>query len=129
MNIYTTATFTSIRNSGTTISRNRAGNESAVDYFEKLADKDSVWEILRPEGGVHRSRSASQLLTVLSDAFRGGSLDEASHTAKTMPQKWPALYVDAGHILSAEDTDSPSASRLGFTLNSIGSRVTSCQCI
>jgi hypothetical protein len=31
---------------GTTISRKRAGNESAVDHFEKLAVEDPVWEIL-----------------------------------------------------------------------------------
>ncbi|KAM6527494.1 hypothetical protein FSOLCH5_003564 [Fusarium solani] len=33
---------------GTTIHRKRAGNENAVDHFEKLAVEDPVWEILRP---------------------------------------------------------------------------------
>jgi hypothetical protein len=31
---------------GTTISRKRAGNENAVDHFEKIAVEDPVWEIL-----------------------------------------------------------------------------------
>ncbi|KAI8674491.1 hypothetical protein NCS57_00347000 [Fusarium keratoplasticum] len=33
---------------GATIHRKRAGNENAVDHFEKLAVEDPVWEILRP---------------------------------------------------------------------------------
>ncbi|KAH6881158.1 hypothetical protein B0T10DRAFT_141469 [Thelonectria olida] len=36
------------RDLGTTIHRKRAGNENAVDHFEKLAVEDPVWEILRP---------------------------------------------------------------------------------
>ncbi|KAK2926838.1 hypothetical protein FoTM2_013708 [Fusarium oxysporum f. sp. vasinfectum] len=36
------------RDLGSTIHRKRAGNESAVDHFEKLAVEDPVWEILRP---------------------------------------------------------------------------------
>jgi len=36
------------RDLGTTIERKRAGNENAVDHFEKLAVEDPVWEILRP---------------------------------------------------------------------------------
>jgi hypothetical protein len=36
------------RDLGTTIYRKRAGNENAVDHFEKLAVEDPVWEILRP---------------------------------------------------------------------------------
>ncbi|KAG7414983.1 hypothetical protein FoTM2_017293 [Fusarium oxysporum f. sp. vasinfectum] len=35
------------RDLGTTIHRKRAGNENAVDHFEKLAVEDPVWEILR----------------------------------------------------------------------------------
>ncbi|EXM15009.1 hypothetical protein FOTG_16626 [Fusarium oxysporum f. sp. vasinfectum 25433] len=36
------------RDLGSTIHRKRAGNENAVDHFEKLAVEDPVWEILRP---------------------------------------------------------------------------------
>ncbi|KAL6410029.1 hypothetical protein AUP68_06438 [Ilyonectria robusta] len=36
------------RDLGTTIHRKRAGNENAVDHFEKLAVEDPVWELLRP---------------------------------------------------------------------------------
>ncbi|RSL42069.1 hypothetical protein CEP54_015615 [Fusarium duplospermum] len=36
------------RDLGATIHRRRAGNENAVDHFEKLAVEDPVWEILRP---------------------------------------------------------------------------------
>lgn len=49
------------------------------------------------------------LLTLLSDALRGASLDETSHLAESTLQKWPELYEDARHVLSAGDTDSPSA--------------------
>ncbi|KAH7247653.1 uncharacterized protein BKA55DRAFT_691780 [Fusarium redolens] len=36
------------RDLGSTIHRKRAGNENAVDHFEKLAVEDPVWEILHP---------------------------------------------------------------------------------
>ncbi|KAF5978417.1 metalloprotease [Fusarium coicis] len=36
------------RDLGSTIHRKRAGNENAVDHFEKLAVEDPVWEILCP---------------------------------------------------------------------------------
>ncbi|KAM6506299.1 hypothetical protein FSOLCH5_013289 [Fusarium solani] len=36
------------RDLGTTIHRKQAGNENAVDHFEKLAVEDPVWGILRP---------------------------------------------------------------------------------
>ncbi|ROT38612.1 hypothetical protein SODALDRAFT_311485 [Sodiomyces alkalinus F11] len=36
------------RDLGSTISRNAAGNENAIDNFEKLAVEHPVWEILRP---------------------------------------------------------------------------------
>jgi len=35
------------RDIGSTIFRKRAGNENAIDHFEKLAVEDPVWEILR----------------------------------------------------------------------------------
>lgn len=50
------------------------------------------------------------LLTLHSDALRGALLDEASRTAEAMLQTWPEPYEDAGHILSSQDTDPPSAS-------------------
>ncbi|KAK4073278.1 hypothetical protein Purlil1_13117 [Purpureocillium lilacinum] len=45
------------RDIGSTLSRNQAGNENAIDRFEKLAVEDPVWEVLAPvweEGGQHR---------------------------------------------------------------------------
>ncbi|KAH6961656.1 hypothetical protein BKA56DRAFT_181919 [Ilyonectria sp. MPI-CAGE-AT-0026] len=36
------------RDLGTSIHRKQAGNENAIDHFEKLAVEDPVWEILRP---------------------------------------------------------------------------------
>ncbi|KAJ6436762.1 hypothetical protein O9K51_10728 [Purpureocillium lavendulum] len=42
---------------GITVSRNQAGNENAIDRFEKLAVEDPVWDVLAPvweEGGEHR---------------------------------------------------------------------------
>lgn len=49
------------------------------------------------------------LLTLLSSALRGASLDDMSHAAEATLQAWPEPYGDAGLILSAEDTESPSA--------------------
>ncbi|PNY21914.1 Uncharacterized protein TCAP_07188 [Tolypocladium capitatum] len=45
------------RDLGTTVSRHPAGNENAIDRFEKLAVEDPVWDILAPvweEEGLHR---------------------------------------------------------------------------